>query len=388
MARRMRDHILFCSQGRIGMINLDSGREDYLRFDVPGQAYWQPGPAFSDGERIIIWSQEPPENPKADFGAKGSIAFARSHLWVHDFGSGDLDEIKLPSLTSIAGLLPGEERVLATLNMDGRMRILTSDLDGGHQSIIDCQDGYGYGTSLSPDGTRAAYHITNVPGRNAYEIYIVDIQIRERLLLVSHPDYLNFGPQWSPDGRWILYQRCAHRQDPGHERSDICISRSDASEDRILTEGQSHWFATSYGSPRTKGGGSNMPRWSPDGRAITYTRLLPGSRTAWQYRPDRPDRDHFNRDYRPDEARGGTEICLIDPRSGGITTITRGTPLIWNWRTEWSGDSTRISFCRAAIGHPSEVWIMDADGTDEGFLTRGLDQLGADFARFCRLPID
>ena len=387
MARRMRDHILFCSQGRIGMINLDSGREDYLRFNAPGQACWQPGPAFSDGKRIIIWSQEPPENPKADFGAKDSIAFARTHLWIHDFESGGLDEIRLRSLTSIAGLLPGEERVLATWNVDGRMRILTADLDGSHQSAIDSQAGYAYGTSLSPDGTRAAYHITNVPGRNAYEIYIVDLQTRERLPLASHPDYLHFGPEWSPDGRWILYQRCAHKQDPGHERSDICISRSDGSEHRVLTHGQSHWFATSYGSPKTRGGGSNIPRWSPDGRAVTYTRLLPGARTAWQYRPDRPNRDHFNRDYRPKEARGGTDICLIDPETGLITTITHGRPLIWNWRTEWSHDSTQISFSRAAVGHPSEVWTMGSDGGDERFLTRGLDELGADFARFYRLDV-
>ncbi len=382
----MRDHILFCSQGRIGIIEPYSGRENYLELDIPHQVRWQPGPTFSDGKRGIMWSQEPALNPRADFHAKDGTAFARTHVWVYDFTCGDLHEIRLPSLMYVVALLPGEERVLVSGNMGGRMYLLTAELSGEDQRTIHTQEGYGYGTSLSPDGTHAAYHITSVPCRNPYEIYVIGLETGKRMLLASDPDYLNFGTDWSPDGRWVLYQRCAYKHDPGHDRSDLCISRSDGSEKMILTRGQSHWFATSYGSPATRGGGSNLPRWAPDGGAITHTRrLLLGSRTAWQYRPDRPDRDHFNRDYKPEEARGGTEICVVDPRNGDVTAITDRQPLMWNWRAEWSPDSRSISFSRAAVGCPSEVWMMDADGSQQRLLTRGLDDMGADFARFSRL---
>jgi TolB protein len=376
---------LFCSRGKIGTIDLKTGQEEYLELYVRNQVRWQPGPAFSDGERIILWSQEPPRNARADFGDKDSIAFARTRLWIHNVLTGTLDEIRLPTLMTVVGLLKGEERLLVSGNRDRMMVLMTADLEGSDQVILRNEGGYGYGTSLSPDCRRAAYHVTGVPGRNPYEVFTIDIETGERVLLASDPEYLSFGTQWSPDGRWVLYQRCAFRQDPGHDRCDLFISRADGSERRALTKGQSHWFATSYGSPTTRGGGSNMSRWSPDGGAITYSRLLPGSRTAWQYQAGRPDRDHFNREYRPDEAGGGTDICLVNPDTGDVTAITNHDPPIWNFRTEWSHDSKLISFSRSAIGQPSGVWVMNADGSGQRMLTRGLGGLGADFARFCRL---
>jgi TolB protein len=266
------------------------------------------------------------------------------------------------------------------------MTLTESNIDGSEPETKLTKEGYGYCVTISPDGIHAAYHITGTPGQNSYEIYVIDLSTGEEDLLASDPDYLNFGPEWSPDGEWVLYQRCAFRQDPGHERSDLRITRRDASEHRMLTSGRTHWFATSYGSPETRGGGSNMPKWSPDGRNVTYTRLLPGSRTAWQYKVGLPDRDHFNRDYRPDEAQGGTEIYTIDPETGETRALTQDDPPIWNWRTEWSPDSKRMLFSRAAVGHPSEVWIMDLRDCGMQFITRGCRSTGADFARFANRP--
>jgi TolB protein len=268
------------------------------------------------------------------------------------------------------------------------MTLIESNLNGDEQVVRLVKKGYGYCVTISPDGVHAAYHITGIPGHNPYEIYVIDLESGEEVMLASDPDYLNFGPEWSPDGEWVLYQRCAFREDPGHERSDLRITRRDASEHRMLTTGQTHWFATSYGSPETRGGGSNMPKWSPDGRTVTYTRLLPGSRTAWQYRVGLPDRNHFNRDYRPDEARGGTEICTIDPETREVKVLTHDDPPIWNWRAEWSSDSNRMLLSRAAVGHPSEVWVMDVRDGGMQFITRGYRSMGADFARFVNRPND
>ena len=78
------------------------------------------------------------------------------------------------------------------------------------------------------------------------------------------------------------------------------------------------WFAATYGDPKTRGGGSNVPAWTRDG-SILFPRRLPGSKVPWEFQPQRPDLDHFNRDYRPELARGGTEICRLDPRDGRVT---------------------------------------------------------------------
>jgi len=352
---------------------------------VPNQNLWQVRLPFSDGRRLVLASQEPPRNPKARFDDKEGAAFARTHQWIYDVVSKQLTEIPLPSLMSVVALMPGERRFLICGAIDNETQLYTINLDGTEPEEIYRGPGYAYCATLSPEGGRVAYHITNVPGRNGYEIYVVDIQSKQRILVASDPEYLNFGPQWSPDGEWILYERCAPKTDPGHNRADLGLSRADGSKSRLLTTGQRQWFATSYGSPETRGGGSNMPMWSPDGRAVTYTRCLPGSRTAWEYQADRPDTDHFNRDYEPELARGGTEICLIDPATSEVKAITHDDPPIWNWRTVWSPDSQRIVFARAAVGRPAELWIMEADGRNPRFLTRGLDSKGADFPHWVRL---
>jgi TolB protein len=185
----------------------------------------------------------------------------------------------------------------------------------------------------------------------------------------------------------LLYQRCAYRQYPGHDRSDLCLSRADGSEHRLLTTGQSHWFAAAYGTPERHGSGSNCPVWSPDGRRIACALLLPGSRTAWPWQADRPDTDHFNRDYHPELARGGTQVCLIDPPAGRITPITHDEPPTWNFRLAWAPDGSRLATVRADVGCTSELWVMDADGGNRRFLTRGVNGTGVDHPRWVRLAV-
>jgi TolB protein len=200
----------------------------------------------------------------------------------------------------------------------------------------------------------------------------------DRRLVAGGEGHLYFGPSWSHDGEWLLYVDCQLSGGPGHDWADLCIGRPDGSQHRVVTQGQRHWFGTSYGGPKTRGSGSNIPQWSPQQLVCTYTRALPDSRTAWQYVEDRPDTDHFNRDYRPDLARGGTEICLLQPLSGELTRLTHVEPPVWDFRTAWSRDAARLAFCRAAMGEASELWVMDADGGRAMPLTRGYEGQGAD----------
>jgi TolB protein len=381
------DRIFFISDQRIGVIQPDGSGECCPEFPVPGQAYWQLGIIFPDGRGAILWSQEPPRNPHANFDDPDGPGHAKTHLWLYDFAEGVPHELCLPDQHRVVGELPGSGRLLVSGNLDGKMYLFTCDLDGGQREDLYTGPGYGYGTSLSPDGTRVAFHLTNVADRPGYEIYVVDLARRERVLIASDPEYYHFGPVWSPDSEWVLYQRCAYREDPGHEHADICLSRADGSETRLLTTGGQQWFGTSYGPADHHGGGSNMPAWSPDGKWITFTRLLPGSRTAWVYRPDRPDTDHFNRDYRPDLARGGTEICLIAPFTGEIVALTHDDPPAWNFRTAWSPDANRLVFTRAEVGTEAELWVMDVDGANRRFLTRGIKGRGADHGRWQRLAV-
>ena len=142
-----------------------------------------------------------------------------------------------------------------------------------------------------------------------------------------------------------------------------------------MTEGQSQWFAAAWGDPENHGSGSNVADWMPDGR-ILYTRKLPGSLPAFQWSDDRPDTDHFNRNFKPDEARGGTELCLLEPEGGSVTQLTRNDPPQWDWGARPSPDGEEILFVRAATGGYPAIWVMARDGSKQRLLTRGYQDRG------------
>ncbi len=381
------DHILFAARGetpggaRIGLIAADGTGERYLDCRAPGQIGWSCGPAFTDKRRLILMSVEDEKTWEHD---------VRSHLWIYDLRTNRMVEIAKEDPPAVymppCALLPGEERLIVNPVIDGEQRVYTMNLDGTDPSPLTHEgEGFSYCINLSPDAKRIAFHAT---GTHGYRIYVTNIDGSGRTLVAGHPDHLYFGPSWSPDGEWLLYLDCRHRTDPGHDWADVCIGRPDGSEHRVVTEGQKHWFATSYGGPKTRGSGSNIPCWSPQQPLCTYTRSLPNSRTAWPYQTGRPDTNHFNREYFPEEANGGTDICLLNPLTQTVTPLTRRDPhangldSVWDFRTAWSPDGRQLAFCRSRVGQSSELWMMDSDGGNQRFLTRGREGLGVDHPRW------
>jgi Tol biopolymer transport system component len=141
------------------------------------------------------------------------------------------------------------------------------------------------------------------------------------------------------------------------------------------------WFAATYGNPNTRGSGSNVPSWTRDGH-ILFPRRTPSAKVPWEYRTNQPDVDHFNRDFKPDLARGGTHLCRLDPANGMITTLTPLQESVWDFRCSESPDGKEIVFCRAATGETPAIWVMGSDGANARALTRGFENLGADHPRW------
>jgi TolB protein len=235
--------------------------------------------------------------------------------------------------------------------------------------------------SLSPDGKRVAFHIASPQG---YQVWTSDTDGGDRVRIAAQPGHLYFGTQWSPDGKWVLYVDCLHQQDPGHDWADVCIGRSDGTEHRVLTTGQSMWFAATYGSPKTRGGGSNVPSWTTDGQ-ILFPRRTINAKVPWEYRVNQPDLDHFNRDFKPDSARGGTQICRLNPLDDSIVELTSEGDRVWDFRASQSPDGKQIAFCRAATGEAPAIWLMESNGRNPRRITQGIDNLGADHPRWIPL---
>lgn len=90
-------------------------------------------------------------------------------------------------------------------------------------------EGLPYGMSLHPNGRRVAYHLASPQG---YQIWTSHVDGSKRVRVAAHPDHLYFGPQWSPDGAWLLFQDCHFRTDPGHDWSDLCRWRGNVRSKR------------------------------------------------------------------------------------------------------------------------------------------------------------
>lgn len=373
--------LLFTSQGKTGIANLADGSVRYLELNVPGQATWQPGPAFPDGERIVLLSMEPrrdgPGRPFDEYYTQ-----TPTHIWSYHLGSGELTELctrerMAPFVTP--ALLIGDERLLVQVVKNRVGQIMSVRLDGSDpKPFTQAGEGLPYGLSLAPDNRRVAYHLASLEG---YQVWTSDVDGTNRTRVAADAAHLYFGTTWTPDGESVVYADCHYQSDPGHDWADVCIGRADGSEHKVLTANQAMWFAATYGNEKTRGGGSNVPVTTPGG-GVLFPRRSSGAQVPWQYRVDQADLDHFNRAFKPDDARGGTQIVVLDPASGSIRELTPAQAGVWDFRCSVSADGRHLVFCRAATGEGPSIWVADADGGHPRRLTGGIDDLGADHPRW------
>jgi WD40-like Beta Propeller Repeat len=372
---------LFSSQGRVGMACVDPPSVRYLDLNEPHQRTWQPGPILPQGRGSVLLSMEQrkdgPGRPFDKFYAE-----TRTHLWLYDFERASLQEIGAehrlaPFVTP--QLLLADGRLLVQVIRDGKGQLYSIELDGTDPRVVtSAEEGLPYGLSLSPDGTRIAFHLA---GPEGYQVWTANPDGTDRKRVAGQPGHLYFGTNWSPDGVWIAYVDCHFQDDPGHDWGDVCVGRADGSEHRVLTEGQAMWFGATYGDLQTRGGGSNIPAWTRDGHVLFPQRTLE-AKVPWEYQANRPDTDHFNRDFKPDLARGGTTLCLAHLGDGSLMTLFPAEPGRWDFRASESPDGKWIVFCRAEVGKPPAIWVSSRDGKNAQVVTNGIDQLGADHPRW------
>lgn len=348
--------ILYTARANTGFLNpgkrlavTTGGRSRVLAFDKASEQNFGAYGVFPDGDLLLMSLSVPPDWKTRNF--YDYYPQSRTRVWKGNLRTGALEELctrqTLGSFVSPCLVMPGGARLAVTVIVGGKSVLYTIDLDGGNPKALTPSSEYAYGVSLSPDGARFAFHAD-------YKIGVVDVDGGGRRTMPRGPGELCFGTSWSPDSKRVAFQICMSKEDPGHDWSAIAVT--DFREVTRLTAPASAWFGASYGPASNPGGGSNIPRWY-DGTRVLFPMRMEGSRTPWQFAPNRPDRDHFNRDFQPAEARGGVYLALVDVASRRVEALTKPEEGRWDFRASvWEGDVVYVS---ARTGGNPQLRVVD-----------------------------
>jgi TolB protein len=203
---------------------------------------------------------------------------------------------------------------------------------------------FAYGFSASPDGRRIAYH-------KSYQIFIADTDgTNARQIATGNP--FNFAPQWSPNGKHVLFVSGEHYHCHPH------IVDADGTGLRRLADRGNYRGVTEFlDVPDFHGGSSDIPAWSSDSHAIFYTAQLAHEKSINLFRialqpgaiPERlsgisEDSTHYHPTPSPDgqwlaygSKRNGIRqlyaMTLADKSETQLTHLQTGHAALWpHWQ--------------------------------------------------------
>jgi Tol biopolymer transport system component len=207
------------------------------------------------------------------------------------------------------------------------------------------------------------------------EVFAVDLEKGVVINLSQSPDLDDEDPALSPDGSRVAFARADDT-----ERLGLAVVNVDGTELRTLATAD--W-------PNV-----HLPTWSPDGSRIAFTRGASlyvinadgtGERYVGPFGPPAnwsPDGTHI-------AAVGGPDFRSPDiwvlPAGGGqsVNLTPSATPEV---EAVWSPDGRRLAFTRRTMRdlkmrtYYEDVWVMNADGSDQRRLTESsgaVDYAGA-----------
>ena len=194
------------------------------------------------------------------------------------------------------------------------------------------------------------------------EIYVRDFASSSPIRLTTNSDR-DRSPKWSPDGTLIAFDRSPYKG-----LIDLYVINSDGSGETNLTNGV--------------GPNNVVLDWSPDGSRILFYSNRGGNTDLWVVRPDGSDPqqltstaayEEVSASWSPDGKliayERASDIWLMDADGSDQRPLLArpeddGDPA-------WSPDGTKIAFTSYQSG-VANVWIMNADGSQPYSLTNSV----------------
>jgi TolB protein len=218
--------------------------------------------------------------------------------------------------------------------------LFVMDIDGSGQTLA----ARGSSASWSPDSKRVAFHasasgtglpIKPDPGAATSDSDIFVVNVDEAVELGRAPTNItqdsttiDDDPDWSPDGRWIVYTSHLVGDNPNNSATaEIYVIDAAASTAPVRL---------TFNSEEER-----APTWSPDGTQILYSCR-----------------------------KGPTfELCVMNADGGNQVQLTLNT--VAELTPTWSPDGSRIAYHRLLAGR-FQVFVMNRDGSGQAPLTNTL----------------
>ncbi|HTP65222.1 MAG TPA: Tol-Pal system beta propeller repeat protein TolB [Geobacteraceae bacterium] len=158
---------------------------------------------------------------------------------------------------------PDGKRIALAMSVHGTPQIYVLDKDGQLLARLTHEGAIDISPSWSPDGSRLVFVSDREGGP---QLFVMDADGRNAHRITFSGNY-NVSPSWSPKGDRIVYSR---REHGGFQV--YTINPNGSNDTRLTTEGR-----------------NEHPRWSPDGRYITFSSTRDGREAIYVMRGDGTD---------------------------------------------------------------------------------------------------
>lgn len=255
---------------------------------------------------------------------------------------------------------PDGTRIAFVSDRDGAPEVWLMKPDGTDPQQVTTKSGGPSNLRWSPDAARIAF-VSPKSGKD--NVYVVALESGKIVQFTDHPTPSR-QPAWAPDGKKLSYTTIAGRwyghlvsadgtgdqRIPGPGAVDMAFSpdgtriaftdQRDASGWRLFVmdaDGKNTKLLNKNGNTF----GNIYPRWSPDGKTISYGEMVDGV----------------------------AQVGVIAADGTGAKVITSGHT---HFHTRWAPDGKSLAYCRMERGKPIVLVVSDPDGQNAKDLLSGV----------------